>query len=255
MPSKNGRAGMVAVGSLAAVLAAILGMTGLTLADAPPRPTYQSQAEADRKSVGCISCHTSSDSRSMHTAPDAYVSCVDCHGGHGEVMAAGAAGSREYEQAKIKAHVASRTGAFRTAANPPQSYTALLKESAEFVRFVNPGDLRAAPVACGPCHGKQVKQVSTSLMTTGSMLYAAALYNNGVLPEKNALVGESYDPETGVPRLLKANPAPTPEETKDYGALPFLVPFPRWEVGQTGNPFRVFERGGRRKLEIGLPEI
>ena len=54
------------------------------------------------------------------------------------------------------------------------------------MRFVNPGDLRAAPEACGGCHAKIVKNVSKSLMTHGGMLYAAALYNNGVLPFKNA---------------------------------------------------------------------
>ncbi|HEY5907943.1 MAG TPA: hypothetical protein VIZ31_07845, partial [Vicinamibacteria bacterium] len=39
------------------------------------------------------------------------------------------------------------------------------------------------------------------------------------------------------------------------GVVPFLVPFPRWELGQTGNTYRVFERGGRRKLEVGLPDL
>ena len=34
----------------------------------PPRPSYASQAEADAKSGGCLSCHTQTDSRSMHTA-------------------------------------------------------------------------------------------------------------------------------------------------------------------------------------------
>jgi hypothetical protein len=42
---------------------------------------------------------------------------------------------------------------------------------------------------------------------------------------------------------------------RDKGVAPLIVPFPRWELGQTGNPFRVFERGGRRKLEVGLPDV
>ena len=92
------------------------------------------------------------------------------------------------------------------------------------------------------------------MMTHGGMLYAAALYNNGVLPGKDPLVGESYAPD-GKPRgCSRPSPPPATEEMRDKGVVPALVPFPRWELGQTGNPFRVFERGGRRKLEVGLPD-
>ena len=41
------------------------------------------------------------------------------------------------------------------------------------MRFVNPGDLRAAPIACAPCHRREVQRVSTSLMTTGAMVLGA----------------------------------------------------------------------------------
>jgi hypothetical protein len=53
--------------------------------------------------------------------------------------------------------------------------------------------------------------------------------------------------------MLKMSPPPSAEETRETGFLPFLVPFPRFELGQPGNPLRVFERGGRRRLESGLP--
>ncbi len=46
------------------------------------------------------------------------------------------------------------------------------------------------------------------MMTHGAMLYGAALYNNGVLPGKDPIVGESYGPD-GKPRMLKTVPAPT----------------------------------------------
>jgi hypothetical protein len=98
-----------------------------------------------------------------------------------------------------------------------------------------------------------VKSVSKSLMTHGAMLYGAALYNNGVLPGKDPIIGESYGPD-GQPRIVKTIPAPTPEETTSKGVLAALVPLVRWELGMPGNPFRVFERGGRRRLEIGLPD-
>ena len=36
--------------------------------------------------------------------------------------------------------------------------------------------------------------------------------------------------------------------------LPFLEPLFPWEVSQPGNVLRIFERGGRRPLEIGNPD-
>src|SRR5437588_10906064 len=41
----------------------------LKLAETPPAPKMQTQAEADLKSVGCMSCHTTTDSLTMHTSP------------------------------------------------------------------------------------------------------------------------------------------------------------------------------------------
>jgi hypothetical protein len=239
-----------------AVAAGVLLAGRATRAQAPVSPlSTQSQEEADRKSAGCVSCHTQSDAKSMHASPSVRLGCVDCHGGNASVKVAGSKGSRDYQEAQRQAHVQPKDGeVWPSAANPERSYTALLKEDLEFVRFVNPSDLRAAPVSCGPCHRDEVKNVSKSMMTHGGMLYGAALYNNGVLPGKDAIVGESYGAD-GRPRMLKTIPPPTPEETRDKGVLAALVPFPRWELGQPGNPFRVFERGGRRRLEVGLPDI
>jgi hypothetical protein len=213
----------------------------------------QSQEQADAKSVGCVSCHTQTDSKSMHKSSSVRLGCIDCHGGNNGVKATGAPGSSAYEEAKHKAHVQPKNSMFESGANPERSATALLDEDLDFVKFMNPGDLRAAPVSCGPCHPSEVRNVSKSMMTHGGMLYGAALYNNGVLPAKDSIVGESYASD-GTPRMLKTVPAPKPEETRDKGVLPFLVPFPRWELSQTGNPYRVFERGGRRKSEVGLPD-
>ena len=57
-------------------------------------------------------------------------------------------------------------------------------KSPEFIRFVNPGDLRIAHLSCGTggCHTQEVLQNRMSMMTHGCMLWGAALYNNGVLP-------------------------------------------------------------------------
>ena len=37
--------------------------------------------------------------------------------------------------------------------------------------------------------------------------------------------------------------------------LPYLEPLERWEVSQPGNVLRIFERGGERKPEIGIPSL
>src|SRR5438045_9699355 len=89
-------------------------------------------------------------------------------------------------------------------------------------------------------------------MTTGAMLWQAALYNNVAAPYKNARYGESYAPD-GTPQRLQAFPSPTADETRTRGWLPALEPLPRWEITQPGNVLRVFERGGSKRGEIGNP--
>ncbi len=224
------------------------------LAQSPAGLSSQTQEQADAKSTGCMSCHVSTDQKTMHASSSVRLGCTDCHGGDSRVRVAGTAGSAEYRLAQEKAHVLPENRElWRSSANPERAYTALLAEDVAFVRFINPGDLRAAPQACGACHAKEVGAVSKSLMTHGAMLYGAALYNNGVLPGKDPIIGESYGPD-GQPRIVKTLPPPTPFETLKKGVLEALVPLVRWELGMPGNPFRVFERGGRRRLEVALPD-
>jgi hypothetical protein len=91
------------------------------------------------------------------------------------------------------------------------------------------------------------------MMTHGAMLWGAALYNNGGYPLKDTRFGESYS-ETGAPQELWRVPQPSAQETKLKGILSFLQPLPRWEISQPGNILRVFERGGRRRVDVGLPD-
>src|SRR5882672_10288128 len=217
----------------------------------------QSQEEADRKSSGCISCHTSTDEPTMHPTKTVHLGCTDCHGGNSSVsVKSGAApDSPEYNSAKEKAHVQPRDPSLKNrSALPERMYTKWLAESAEYVKFVNPGDLRIAPETCGTsgCHAAETRAVSTSIMTHAGMLWGAALYNNGGYPEKNTRFGESYD-RSGKPQSIKTSPMPTPEETRSTGVIPELDPLFRWETSQPGNVLRVFERGGRKKAEIGNP--
>jgi len=226
----------------------------------PQELTYgQTPAEAERKSAGCKSCHTSEDEPTMHPNARINIGCTDCHGGDASVSVAAGADpkSEAYRDAKHKAHPEPRHSELRDRAGvPPDTFPLWLKESTEYIKFVNPGDLRVAEQTCGQagCHASEVRAVSTSLMTHIGFLWGTALYNNGAFPLKNAHFGESYA-EDGKARAIKTIPPPTPEETRTKGVLPELVPLERWEISQPGNILRVFERGGEKKGETGNPNI
>jgi hypothetical protein len=140
-----------------------------------------------------------------------------------------------------------------SSANPQIPGAQTLKESVDFIRFVNPGDLRASWVACYACHSDAVEKCSTNIMATGSMLWEAAFYNNGSTYKKNAIYGEAYALD-GKPAHVVAPDPPTPEQTRTHGWLSELWPLSRWEVSQPGNILRVFERGGMIPKEIGIPD-
>src|SRR5271163_1521316 len=217
----------------------------------------QSQADVDRKSAGCVSCHTQTDSATMHQGGTVRLGCIDCHGGDAAVAAAPGStpGSGPYEEAKLKAHPGARFAEdARSSANPVRAYTRWLKEDLQYIQFVNPGDLRVADKTCGSsgCHISEVKRVHTSMMTHGAMLWGAALYNNGSFPLKDPHFGESYSAD-GTPQRLRTFPPPTAEETRTKGVLPYLDPLQRWEISQPSNVLRVFERGGQKKPETANP--
>jgi hypothetical protein len=232
-----------------------------TVEQTAPKHTLlqQSQTMVDQKSAGCISCHTSEDSATMHSTNTVRLGCVDCHGGDASVVVpAGAAiKSAPYREAERRAHPHARFAENeRNSGNLVRAYTQWLKEDPAYVQFVNPGDLRIAERTCGRvgCHLSEVQKVRTSMMSHGAMLWGAALYNNGAYPLKDPHFGESYGPN-GNPQMLRTYPAPTLEETRNKGVLPYLYPLERWEVSQPGNVLRVFERGGRKKSETGNPSL
>lgn len=200
----------------------------------------QSKSEAAAKSHSCIQCH--SQVGNMHPPNTVNIGCTDCHGGNANDLT------------KLGSHVQPRYPAlWPTAANPVRSYALLNYESPEFVRFMNPGDLRVAHIACGQCHANEVLQLRKSMMTHGCMLWGAAIYNNGGSPTKWSSYGESYSMQ-GKPQRLQTIPAPSQYDIDYKGILPYLDPLPRFEASQPANILRIFERGGRFRPEIGIPE-
>jgi hypothetical protein len=233
-----------AVSSVAGV---VVGHKADDQTQAQPQSQPARQKKINPKSAGCIVCHTGSESMHADGDDDLGIGCADCHGGNPAET-----------QDKKKAHVQpSLPALWKSTANPQQLAAAWLKESADYVRFINPGDFRAADLACGKCHEREVAWNKKSMMTHGGMLWGAALYNNGAYPFKDAHFGESYSKD-GKPQIILTNPAPTADETLKQGILPYLQPLPRWEITQPGNILRVFERGGELKglpSDIGSPNV
>jgi hypothetical protein len=229
------------------IVAAGVALAAAQTPDSPASVALQRQrtprAKADALSAGCLSCHAGIEP--IHPTQTVQIGCTECHGGDATAaLPAGAApGSGPYEETKRRAHVqALHPERWPTSANPERTYTELLEESPEFVRFLNPGDLRVAQETCGPCHQSQVNRVLKSPMTTSSIFWGAAGYANGILGQKATFLGERYTPE-GRPAKIQPVAPLTPEQLA-RGALPLLFPLPRWEITQPGEYFRAFERGG-----------
>ncbi|HUL92109.1 MAG TPA: hypothetical protein VLV56_07140 [Burkholderiales bacterium] len=240
------------------VLVPALGDSGDRRAAFPPAPERQTVEDAEAKSTGCVSCHVATDRHTMHQNPGVVLGCADCHGGDARVRVESALKREDaaYREALSRAHVPPRNpSAWPSSANPERSYTLLNRESPEFVRFVNPGDLRAAREACGACHLAIVQASERSLMATSAMLWGGASYNNGILPFKRYILGESYTREGAGATVV--NPVKPNEFLTEKGILPSLTALPAWETVPPADVFRVFERGGRviasQFPEVGLP--
>ena len=192
----------------------------------------QTKEQAFEKSRGCLTCHEGIEKE--HASGTVAIGCVDCHGGDAKALT------------KAQAHVPGLADLDGSHA------TDWLEQPFDFIRFVNPGDLRVVDTTCGLCHPTESYATKKSMMATGAMLWGAALYNNGSYPLKRPHFGEAYD-ESGMPVRLQTVPPPSDADIA-RGVLPYLDPLPRYNVTQMGNVLRVFERGGRKPLELGNPD-
>lgn len=248
---------------LACVLAAVVFFASRATAskrdDAAPASTPATQQTAAPVPLeGCITCHGNIEPMHKYVSRTVFeklnngkdaagLTCTACHGGNP------VAATKEVAHVQPKFPEAWQRNGKYSSANPERSNTLLARESWEFVRFVNPGDLRVSEQTCGSCHAAESTASARSMMSTGQMLWGAALYNNGSFPLKDARFGESYSEEGGAQTLLQV-PAPSRADTQFRGQLSILQALPVWNVSQPGNVLRVFERGGRRRLEVGLPD-
>ena len=163
----------------------------------------QSQADADRKSAGCRDLPHPHRQRPPCTPParsawDAPI--VTAEMPRSRLTADASAGFcrntiRRKRQAHPQPRESENAAQLRQSRREPTPTGC--KEDWDYIRFVNPGDLRVAEKTCGTsgCHTAEVRKVQTSMMTHGAMLWGAALYNNGAVPLKTPHFGESYGPD------------------------------------------------------------
>ncbi|MFK7742656.1 MAG: hypothetical protein AB8H80_20255 [Planctomycetota bacterium] len=192
----------------------------------------------------CVGCHQSCGD--PHPG-GRQSTCVHCHGGD------------DSKNTKEGAHPLPSFGkSWPNSGNPERPYMLTMAETKEWVRFVNPGDLRVANQTCGPCHAVETLQVMKSLMNTSQHFWGTVTYANGIVSTKRSILGESYSPD-GKPQMVnhvvspdggvyehgKEGRAPTAEELAENSWSPLAAPLPHWEVTQPSNIFRIFERGSR----------
>ncbi len=198
----------------------------------------------------CLGCHTGITD--IH--PQFALACVDCHGGHDDVPLPAVVDVRDQELLKAS-HVlpldpemwwpngiddngdgrVDEQGEFFDGRVVDQDGNAGLAEGRQaprfefdseinrdlnYLRFINPGDLRVAEVSCGGhnknanaamvCHAETVYDVRRSIMATNAGVSAGALYGNAQLPTAadygsafaQSQVGQDFDARN--PRIGRA---------------------------------------------------
>ena len=203
----------------------------ISVPNSPPTPSRaglparnwidQTQAEADAKSAGCMECHSGVEP--MHKSPFVVLGCTDCHGGN----------ARRHLLVEDAHPKPTYPEFWKTSANPPVNVQIYNHENPEWIRFVNPGDLRVVEQGCGLCHMNSINHVSHNMMSHGAHLWGAALYNNGGFPLKTYIFGQSYGRD-GAPLKINSFKKVTAEDTQKRGLVPFLDPAAALQHHATG---------------------
>ena len=200
--------------SLSLALTLLLACKG---GDDTPDPTGDSwTGEGD----ACLSCHEGAEP--IHEEGIAPTECVICHGGDGEALT--------YEEAHVlpPANYWEVRGTGLPVA--PEGYIKdfapdqLDQMPVEYVRFINPGDLRAAGDTCGSagCHEGMTEMVERSIMSTNAghympTLYLAGYQDNTAMYGTTDLVDPQCDPEAYPGSVCELTPL-VPPESSEYDA-------------------------------------
>ncbi len=210
-------------------------------AETPAAPAFQSWNDANKKSSGCISCHTQSDRKTMHASEAVVLGCTDCHGGDAGIRAPAGETydadvhhdkrdwSSAYQTAMDKAHVLPRyPDRWPTSANPQRSYTAGQRNrrsscaSSIPVIFASPTK-PAAPATC-----RSSRPTKKPDGERGHVL------GRSRVQQRHPAV-QAFDPRRGLYQRRQSAAATDSQITPDanmlkHGILPKIYPLPAWEV-------------------------
>jgi hypothetical protein len=132
----------------------------------------------------CLSCHVGIENVHFEAVP--YGDCTRCHGGDGKALTqeeAHVAVPENWAQVRGDGLPPAPHGYIKDM--PPDMLDQL---SADYIRFINPGDMRAAEAACGECHEGYVERLKNSIMTTNAGHYMPTRFYVG-LQDRDAIYG------------------------------------------------------------------
>jgi hypothetical protein len=178
----------------------------------------------------------------------ANLDCVTCHGGNGKGADALAShvppppeiGDDAFQDVNAKAYFNRLTLAgidkFPDYQVDGKTYSAL-----DYLRFINPGDLRVVTKGegCGKCHDNHAESVAGSLLATESGIFSGALFAAGVdnsLPQNAGL----YQDTAGDFSHRTVTDPNFSQGTAKLGAVETLVETPVWSVFGDTAPGKLF---------------
>ncbi len=144
---------------------------------------------------GCTTCHVGIEQAHGPIQPE---NCVVCHGGDGEAL------TQECAHISVPENWAEVRGE-----GLPPAEEGFIKDMApdqlaaldpDYVRFINPGDIRVNDESCGLCHQQRVEDLRNSIMTTNAGHYMPTLYLAGFQDQdaiygSHAAVDDECDPD------------------------------------------------------------
>ena len=200
----------------------------------------QTVEQAHAKSAGCLTCHNGIED--FHNSPNVHLGCCDCHCGN------------PCATTKEEAHEHPwYPELWPTSGIPKKTFALLNRENPDWVRFMNPGDLRHSSKSCGTsgCHVKECASTSKSIMSHSAMVPGSALYNNGSVPNKIYRYGEVYA-EDGSPMRMFSNPRATVGDVRNKGVVPWIDPVPNFRITQPDFNFRILEINNNATSDRGF---
>ena len=194
-------------------------------------PVLASAASSAVQDVGrgdnCVTCHFGIED--MH--PWEPISCTECHGGDGEA------------ETKEAAHVQPKRKM------PNDERVLPLDFDPDYLRFMNPSNLRVLDKTCGVCHQGVCDDLEISLHGTTAGHLCDGMYECGVTPERGSRFGmflarAEVPDEADEPEELDAQGQPVEDPfAADHGeALDVLYPLPSFDPRKPRDEFATHYR-------------